>query len=162
MPKITPSLWFDKEAEAAINFYVAVFKSSPSGKAADSGIVSLTRYPGGYSEGPLAGMEGKILNGIFKLAGQTFMALDGGPIFQFNEAISLVVECEDQAEIDYFWDKLSAVPESEQCGWLKDKFGLSWQIVPNNMAELMKPASAMDAMLKMKKLDIAQLEAAGK
>lgn len=162
MQKITASLWFDKNAEEAINFYVTVFKGSPSGKAADSEIISLTRYPDGYTEGPMAGMSGKILNGIFRLAGQEFMALDGGPIFKFNEAISLVVDCEDQAEIDYFWDKLSAVPESEQCGWLKDKFGLSWQIIPNNMEELMKPAGAMDAMLKMKKLDIAQLKAAGK
>ena len=160
MQKITPFLWFDKNAEEAMNFYIEVFKNSPAKEAADSKIVTIARYPGGYSEGPMAGMEGKVLNGIFRLAGQQFMALDGGPIFKFNEAISFYVECEDQAEIDSFWGKLSAVPEFEQCGWLKDKFGLCWQIIPKNMGQLMKPKKAMETMLKMKKIVIADLEKA--
>ena len=163
MQKITPFLWFADQAEEAMNFYVDVFKNSPAKEAADSGIVHINRYPGGYTEGPMAKMEGRVLTGIFKLAGQQFMALDGGPIFKFTEATSFYVECEDQAEIDYFWQKLSASTESEQCGWLKDKYGLSWQIIPKNMEELMsKSKAAMDAMLKMKKIDIKQLQAAAK
>ncbi|HSX45982.1 MAG TPA: VOC family protein [Candidatus Saccharimonadia bacterium] len=162
MQKVTTFLWFDKEAEEAMNFYVDTFKGAPSKEAHDSGIISIDKYPGGYSEGPLAGMENKVLNGVFKLAGQQFFCLDGGPIFKFNESISLMVECEDQAEIDYFWEKFSAVKESEQCGWLKDKFGLSWQIIPKNMGELLSKPGAMDAMLKMKKLDIKGLQEAGK
>ncbi|HXR50490.1 MAG TPA: VOC family protein [Verrucomicrobiae bacterium] len=161
MQKISASLWFDKNAEEAMNFYVSVFEAAPRAKAGESEITTIKRYPGGYTEGPLANMEGKVLTGVFQLAGQQFMALDGGPLFKFNEAVSLVVECEDQAEIDYFWGKLSAVPESEQCGWLKDKFGVSWQIVPNNMDELMQIPGAMDALLKMQKLNIAELKAAG-
>ena len=160
--KITTHLWFDKEAEEAMNFYVDVFKGSPSGEGADSEILNIARYPGGYEDGPMANMEGKVLNGQFKLAGQRFYALDGGPIFKFNESISLYVECQDQAEIDYFWEKMSAVPESEQCGWLKDKFGLSWQIIPKNMGDLMQGEAAINAMLKMKKIIIADLENAGK
>lgn len=162
MQKITPFLWFDKNAEEAMNFYVDVFKGSPAKEAADSEIMHIQRYPGGYTEGPMAGMEGKVLTGIFKLAGQRFMALDGGPQdWKFSEAISMYVECEDQDEIDYFYEKLSAVPESEICGWLKDKFDLSWQIIPKNMGELIgKSKEAMDAMLKMKKIVIADLEKA--
>jgi predicted 3-demethylubiquinone-9 3-methyltransferase (glyoxalase superfamily) len=160
MQKITPFLWFDKDTEEAMNFYVSVFKGSPAKDGEDSGIDTIVRYPSGYSEGPMAGMAGKVLTGIFRLSGQKFMALDGGPIFKFNESISLYVECADQAEIDYFWEKLSAVPESEQCGWLKDKFGVSWQIIPKNMEELMKSKSQIDTMLKMKKIDIAKLQAA--
>lgn len=162
MQKITPFLWFDKQAEEAMNFYVSAFKDSPSGDGSDSGIDTVVRYPGGYKEGPMADMEGKVLTGIFRLAGQKIMCLDGGPIFKFNEAISLYVECADQAEIDYFWEKLSAVPESEQCGWLKDKYGVSWQIIPKNMGELMQSKEQIDAMLKMKKIDIGLLEAAKK
>lgn len=161
MQKIVTYLWFDKNAEEAMNFYVDVFKNSPSKEASDSEVVDITRYPGGYSEGPMAKMEGKVLNGVFKLAGQKFYALDGGPIFKFNEAVSLYVDCADQAEIDYFWEKLSAVPASEQCGWLKDKFGLSWQIIPRNMGELLKTKEQIDTMLKMKKIVIADLEKAG-
>jgi len=162
MLKIVPSFWFDKDAEEAMNFYVSVFRNSPSKDAADSDIIHIERYPRGYTEGPLANMEGKVLTGIFKLVGQRFMALDGGPLFRFTEAVSFVVECEDQAEIDYFWGKLSAAKESEQCGWLKDKFGLSWQIVPKNMGQLIQTREAMDAMMKMKKIDIAELKAASK
>ncbi len=158
MQKISPFLWFDKNAEEAMNFYVSVFKSSPAKEASDSEIISINRYPGGFTEGPMAGMEGKVLTGIFKLAGQQFMALDGGPIFKFTEATSFYVECEDQAEIDYFFEKMSAVPKSEVCGWLKDKYGLSWQIIPKNMNELIKSPAAMQAMLKMKKIDIEALK----
>jgi predicted 3-demethylubiquinone-9 3-methyltransferase (glyoxalase superfamily) len=159
MQKIVTFLWFDKQAEEAMNFYVDVFKNSPSKDATDSEVVQISRYPSGYTEGPMAEMAGKVLNGDFKLAGQQFYALDGGPIFKFTEAISLFVSCEDQAEIDYFWEKMSASPESEQCGWLKDKFGLSWQIIPKNMGELMKSKEQVDTMLKMKKINIAELEA---
>ena len=111
-------------------------------------------------------MVGKILTAIFELNGQRFMALDGGPVFKFNEAISFYVECEDQAEVDYFWERLSADHESEQCGWLKDKFGLSWQIIPKQMGPLlagpdrMKALAATNAMLKMKKIVIAELQQA--
>lgn len=164
MQKITPFLWFDKNAEEAMNFYVEVFKGSPAEQAADSEIVHISRYPSGYTEGPMANMEGKVLTGVFKLAGQKFMCLDGGQQgWKFSEAISMYVECEDQAEIDYFFEKLSAVSESEICGWCKDKFGLSWQIIPKNMEQLIgKSKAAMDAMMKMKKINIKELEAAGK
>jgi predicted 3-demethylubiquinone-9 3-methyltransferase (glyoxalase superfamily) len=160
--KIVPYLWFDQNAEEAMNFYVDVFSGAPSKEAKDSEVLEITRYPSGYSEGPMAGMEGKVLNGTFKLAGQKFYALDGGPVFRFNEAVSLYVECEGQEEIDYFWARLSAAPESEQCGWLKDKFGLSWQIIPKQMADLLRTKGQIDAMLKMKKIVVADLEAAGK
>jgi predicted 3-demethylubiquinone-9 3-methyltransferase (glyoxalase superfamily) len=162
MQKIIPHLWFDKNAEEAMNYYVEVFKGSPAKEAADSEIINIVPYPDGYTEGPMAGMAGKVLNGAFKLAGVQLYALDGGPIFKFNESISLYVGCEDQAEIDYFWGRLSAVPESEQCGWCKDKYGLSWQIIPNNMGKLLSSKTAIDAMLKMKKINIAELEEAGK
>ena len=111
-------------------------------------------------------MEGKILTAIFELNGQRFMALDGGPLFKFNEAVSFYVECEDKEEVDYFWDKLSTVPEAEACGWLKDRFGLSWQITPKQMGELLgsankkKSMAATNAMLKMKKIVIADLQRA--
>jgi predicted 3-demethylubiquinone-9 3-methyltransferase (glyoxalase superfamily) len=134
MQKITPFLWFDKQAEEAMNFYVEVFNGAP-GKATESKVVSVARYPEG-GEGPMAGMGGKVLNGNFELAGQSFMALDGGPIFKFNESISFYVECKDQEEVDYFWGKLSSVPESEQCGWCKDKFGLSCKIIPTKQKSL--------------------------
>jgi predicted 3-demethylubiquinone-9 3-methyltransferase (glyoxalase superfamily) len=111
-------------------------------------------------------MLGKVLTAIFELDGQRFMALDGGPVFRFNEAVSFYVECEDQDEVDYFWGSLSAVPEAEQCGWLKDKFGLSWQIIPKRMGELLgspnrkKALAATNAMLQMKKIVIADLQRA--
>jgi predicted 3-demethylubiquinone-9 3-methyltransferase (glyoxalase superfamily) len=163
--KITPFLWFDTEAEDAMNFYVSVFNGSPQ-KSGESRIVSIARYekdmdvPGG------AAMAGKVLTGIFELNGQRFMALDGGPVFKFNESVSLYVECQDQAEVDYLWKKLSAVPESEQCGWLKDKYGLSWQIIPRQLGELLsdsnrkKGLAATNAMLQMKKIVIADLQKA--
>lgn len=154
MQTITPSLWFDKNCEEAMNYYVSVFPNSK--------IVSIRRYPEGFTEGPMAGMSGKVLTGIFELNGQHFMALDGGPVFKFNEAVSFTVPCKDQAEIDYYWEKLSAVPESEQCGWAKDKFGLSWQVIPDNMGDLLKNDKALQVMLQMKKIDIKTLEEAGK
>jgi predicted 3-demethylubiquinone-9 3-methyltransferase (glyoxalase superfamily) len=161
MQKITPSLWFDKNAEEAMEFYVSVFNRAP-GKKTESKINSIKRYPDGPLEGPMKGMEGKVLTGIFELDGQQFTCLDGGPIFKFNESISFVILCKDQEIIDYFWSKLSAVKESEQCGWCKDKFGLSWQVVPDNMGELIQAPKALQAMLKMKKINIADLEEAGK
>lgn len=165
MQKIIPCLWFDKETEEAINFYIDVFNGAPH-KKQESKIISIQRYEKGMEAPGTEEMEGKIITAIFELAGQRFMALDGGPVFKFTEAISLDVECEDQAEVDYFWEKLSAVSESEQCGWLKDKFGLSWQIVPKRLGELLsdpnkkKSHAALNAMLKMHKLDIAELEKA--
>jgi predicted 3-demethylubiquinone-9 3-methyltransferase (glyoxalase superfamily) len=165
MQKIIPCLWFDKECEEAINFYIDVFNGSPR-KKQESKIVSIHRYEKGMEAPGTEEMEGKIITAIFELAGQRFMALDGGPIFKFNEAISLDVECEDQEEVDYFWEKLSAVPEAEQCGWLKDKYGLAWQIVPTRLGELLtdtnkkKAHAALNAMLKMHKLEVADLQKA--
>jgi predicted 3-demethylubiquinone-9 3-methyltransferase (glyoxalase superfamily) len=165
MSKITPFLWYDNNCEEAINYYVEVFNGSPA-KKADSKIVTIKRYPEGLDEPHMKGMEGKVLTGVFELEGQRFMALDGGPIFKFNESVSMLVECQDQAEIDYYWSKLSAVPESEQCGWCKDKFGLSWQIVPASMDKWLadpdkeRSNRAIMAMMKMKKIDIAELEKA--
>jgi predicted 3-demethylubiquinone-9 3-methyltransferase (glyoxalase superfamily) len=161
MQKIMPSLWFDKNAEEAMEFYISVFNGSPN-KKAESKITYIKRYPEGVKEGPMAGMGGKVLTGIFELDGQSFVCVDGGPIFKFNEAVSFMVSCKDQEEIDYFWEKLSAVPESEQCGWCKDKFGLSWQVIPANMDELVEPPKALEAMLKMHKINIKELEEAGK
>lgn len=165
MQKITPHLWFDKEAEEAMQLYVSVFNGAP-GKREESKIVGITRYPQG-GEGPMAGMDGKVLTGVFELAGQAFMALDGGPVFKFTEAVSLLINCDTQEEIDYFWEKLSAHPESEQCGWLKDKYGLSWQVSPNDlMGRLMtdpnpaKVQAVIKAFMPMKKMDIAALQAA--
>lgn len=158
MQNITPSLWFDNNAEEAMNFYVSVFK--------DGKINRIVRYPQGYDEGPMANMGGKVLNGEFEINGQRFICLDGGPIFKFNESISFTIECADQQEVDYYWEKLSAVPESEQCGWLKDKFGLSWQVVPKQLGELINGTDSesskrvMDVLLKMKKIDVAQLQKA--
>src|SRR5574341_363524 len=165
MQKITPFLWFDKEAEEAMNFYVDVFNGSPY-KSGSSRINSIARYEKGIEAPQGPEMEGKVITGEFELAGQKFMCLDGGPIFRFNESVSFFVECQDQKEVDYFWGKLSAVPESEQCGWLKDKFGLSWQIIPKRMMELLgdkdkeKSHRVANAMLQMKKIVIADLEKA--
>jgi predicted 3-demethylubiquinone-9 3-methyltransferase (glyoxalase superfamily) len=145
--KITPNLWFDGNAKEAVDFYVAVF---PDGR-----IVNTSYYP---TEGladfqkPLAGKE---LALDFELAHQRFTAINAGPEFKFSEAISLAISCKDQDEIDYFWEKLSAVPDSEQCGWLKDKYGLSWQVVPANMEELMAKPDAFASMMAMKKIVIA-------
>jgi predicted 3-demethylubiquinone-9 3-methyltransferase (glyoxalase superfamily) len=163
--KIVPALWFDRAAEEAIGLYVALFNGSPH-RRGDSRIISIKRYEEGMEVPGADEMMGRVLTAIFELDGQRFMALDGGPIFRFNEAVSFYVECEDQAEVDYFWTRLSAVPESEQCGWLKDTFGLSWQIVPRQMGVLLsdpdkkKALAAMNAMLKMKRIVIADLQKA--
>lgn len=165
MQKITPSLWFDKNCEEAINYYVNTFEGSPY-KSGKSKILSIARYEKGMEVPGGDELEGKVITAVFELDGQDFIALDGGPIFKFNEAISFQVQCEDQEEVDYFWGKLSSVPESEQCGWLKDKFGLSWQITPKRLGELLsdpdkeKSMRAMNAMLKMKKIEISELEKA--
>ncbi len=163
--KITPFLWFDNNCEEAINYYVDTFNHAPYSQK-NSKVNFIQRYEKGI-ETPGAGeMEGKVLTAEFELQGQKFQALDGGPIFQFNELISLLVDCQDQAEVDYFWDKLSAVPESEQCGWCKDKFGLSWQIIPVRLGELLadkdrqKAHKVANVMLKMHKIVVADLEQA--
>ncbi|HTP11587.1 MAG TPA: VOC family protein [Anaerolineae bacterium] len=154
MQKITPFLWFDDNAEEAVNFYMSVFKNSK--------VNSVTRYG---SAGP--GEPGKVMTISFEIEGLTLTALNGGPYFKFTEAISLEVACVSQAEVDELWDKLTADGgEPSQCGWLKDKFGLSWQIVPTAMMEFIQgsdPAGAqraMAAMLKMSKLDLAVLRQA--
>lgn len=165
MTKITPFLWFDTQAEEAMNFYVDMFNGAPY-KKQESRIVDITRYEKGMEAPGADALEGKVITGIFELAGQRFMALDGGPIFNFTEATSFYVECEDQKEVDYFWNKLSAVSEAEQCGWLKDKYGLSWQIIPKQLGELMgdpdpvKSKRVINAMLQMKKIDVAELQRA--
>lgn len=158
MQKITPNLWFANEAEEAVKFYTSIFKNSKIGK---------TTYYGkeGYE---VHGMpEGSILTIEFELEGQKFLALNGGPVFKFNESVSFIIDCKDQAEVDYFWERLGegGDPKSMQCGWLKDKFGLSWQVVPSELGELLSGPNSgkvMSAMLEMKKLDIAKLKAAGK
>jgi len=155
--KITPSLWFDDKCEEAMNFYVSVFP--------DSKIEKISYYPENSEDEHMKGMNGKVLTGIFTLAGQRFQALDGGPIFKFNEAVSFSVECDTQEEIDHYWENLSAVPESEQCGWCKDKYGVSWQIVPKQLDELMsgdpeKTARVIEVFMQMKKFDIAKLQEA--
>jgi predicted 3-demethylubiquinone-9 3-methyltransferase (glyoxalase superfamily) len=153
MQKITPFLWFDNNAEEAMNFYVSVFKNSE--------IVSVTRYGEG---GP--GPKGTVMTGTFHLDGQDFMALNGGPHFKFTEAISLFVNCETQQEVDELWEMLSEGGAKSQCGWLKDKYGLSWQIVPKVLGELLndmdpeKSKRVMEALLKMTKLDIKTLKRA--
>jgi predicted 3-demethylubiquinone-9 3-methyltransferase (glyoxalase superfamily) len=155
--KITPFLWFDSQAEEAAIFYVSIFKQSRIG--------AITRYD---DEGSKAAGRPKdsIMTVEFELDGQKFTALNGGPLFKFTEAISLVVNCENQREVDHFWDKLSAGGEEVQCGWLKDRFGVSWQVVPTILIELLQDKDpersrrVMAAMLKMKKLDIDALRKA--
>jgi predicted 3-demethylubiquinone-9 3-methyltransferase (glyoxalase superfamily) len=148
--KIVANLWFNKNAKDAVDYYVSVFPSSK--------ILSTAYYPNSTEEG-LADFQkdlaGKVLTIEFELAGQHFTAINAGPDFKFSEAISFAVYCKDQAEIDYFWDKLSDVPEAEQCGWCKDKFGLSWQIVPQDMEELMNKPNAFAKMMNMHKIVIA-------
>jgi predicted 3-demethylubiquinone-9 3-methyltransferase (glyoxalase superfamily) len=152
--KITPFLWFDKEAEEAMNFYTSVFKNSK--------VLSVTRY-GEAGPGP----KGSVMTAAFELEGVEFVALNAGPHFKFTEAISFVINCETQDEIDYFWEKLIAGGgEHSMCGWLKDKFGLSWQVTPVIMEELYtsndaaKSNRVMQAMMKMRKLDIKKLQEA--
>jgi predicted 3-demethylubiquinone-9 3-methyltransferase (glyoxalase superfamily) len=157
--RIAPCLWFDHEAEEAATFYVSVFKNSR--------VVSVARY-GKAGQETHKRPAGSVMTVAFELDGQTFTALNGGPAFTFNEAVSLQVNCNTQEEVDYYWDKLSkgGDPKAQQCGWLKDKFGLSWQIVPTVLPEMLKdhesPTAqrAMEAMLRMKKIDIRELERA--
>ena len=149
--KITPFLWFDNNAEEAANFYVSVFKNSKVG--------TLTRY-GEAGPGP----KGSVLTAAFELEGQNFVALNGGPRFRFTEALSFVINCETQDEIDYFWNKLTSDGGQESmCGWLKDKFGLSWQVVPVQLPSLLtgeKSNQVMQAIMQMKKLDLGELKRA--
>jgi predicted 3-demethylubiquinone-9 3-methyltransferase (glyoxalase superfamily) len=156
---ISPCLWFDSQAEEAAKFYVSVFKKAK--------ITAITRYPGVGQE--IHGRpEGSVMTVDFTLNGVPFTALNGGPHFKFNEAVSMQVLCKTQAEIDYFWEKLGegGDPKARQCGWLKDKFGLSWQVSPQGMAKMIKDhksagtARAFEAMMGMQKLDLAALEAA--
>ena len=153
MQKITPFLWFDDQAEAAANFYVSVFKNSK--------VKEITHYTG---EEPV-GQKGSVMTVAFELDGQEFVALNGGPRFKFTEAVSFVVNCETQEEIDYYWDKLTAGGGEEvQCGWLTDKYGLSWQVVPTKLAEWARDAArfqrVMNVVMPMKKLDLAALQKA--
>jgi len=145
--RITPFLWFDANAEEAVDFYVSVFKNSRR--------ISEMRNPG-----PAPGEKGSILTISFELEGLRFTALNGGPHYKFNEAVSFVVRCDTQEEIDYYWSKLTAGGSEIQCGWLKDKFGLCWQIVPARLLDWVKHPKGMEAMMKMKKFDIAELERA--
>ena len=159
MDRIAPCLWFDHQAEEAATFYVSVFKNSK--------IIAVSRYT-------KTGVEihhrpaGSVMTVEFELDGQRFTALNGGPVFTFNEAVSLQVFCDTQQDIDYYWDKLSqgGDPQAQQCGWLKDRYGVSWQVVPRMMGDLFKDHTsakterAMEAMLRMKKINIAELERA--
>jgi predicted 3-demethylubiquinone-9 3-methyltransferase (glyoxalase superfamily) len=153
MQKITPFLWFDDQAEEAMNFYVSLFKNSK--------VVSITRYG---DEGP--GPKGTVMVASFQLDGQEFLALNGGPQFTFSPAVSFVVNCETQSEVDEFWEKLSQGGEKNQCGWLQDKYGLSWQVVPTILSKLLQDKDAeksgrvMKAMLQMTKIDINGLKQA--
>ncbi len=153
MPRITPNLWFDTESEEAAEFYVSVFPNSQ---------INMVSH---YTEaGPRP--AGTVLTVDFVLDGQEFTAINGGPQFTFDEAISFLITCADQAEIDYYWDKLTEGGEEGQCGWLKDRYGVSWQVVPDGMAEVMshpdqgRATRAMQAMLGMKRIDMAALQAA--
>ena len=155
--KITPHLWFDSDAEEAAKFYTSIFKNSR--------IIHVARY--GDAGAEVTGRpKGSVMTVDFELEGQMFMALNGGPIFQFTPAISFLVDCETQHELDDLWNKLTAGGQIEQCGWLRDKYGISWQIVPKILGEMMqdkdpkKQESVMKAMLQMKKIDIEGLKAA--
>lgn len=151
LQKITPCLWFDRNAEDAANFYCSVFENSK--------ILVVTHYPTDGLADFQKDRAGEVLTVQFELNGQKFMALNGGPDFKFNEAVSMMIDCADQAEIDFYWEKLSAVPEAEICGWCKDKYGLSWQITPEQLMPELNP-NQFAAMMQMKKIDIAALEAA--
>ncbi len=159
LKKITPCLWFDDQAEEAVQFYTSVFP--------DSRVVTVARY-GEVGQEVHGRPAGSVMTIAFELSGQGFVALNGGPVFQFNEAISFVVNCESQDEVDFYWEKLSegGDPQAQQCGWLKDQFGASWQIVPTVLTEMLtdtdpaKGQAVMGAMLRMKKLDVNQLKKA--
>jgi predicted 3-demethylubiquinone-9 3-methyltransferase (glyoxalase superfamily) len=159
MQKITPCLWFDDKAEEAANFYISIFKNSKIGDVT---------YYGKEGYEIHRRKEGSVLTAEFEIEGQKFVALNGGPIFKFNEAISFQVHCETQEEVDYYWEKLSESGDekAQQCGWLKDKYGLSWQIVPIDLIKMLKDKDkkkserVMKVMLQMHKLDIAKLKRA--
>ena len=150
MQKITPFLWFGNQVEEAMNFYVSIFKNAQ--------VLNVNRYSAG---GPMP--AGTVMTASFQLDGQNFVALNGGPVFKFTPAISFVVNCETQEEVDYYWAKLSAGGKEGQCAWLTDKFGVSWQIVPEQLGKLLsdpdsvKAGRVMQAMMQMKKIDIATL-----
>jgi predicted 3-demethylubiquinone-9 3-methyltransferase (glyoxalase superfamily) len=157
MQKITPFLWFDTQAEEAVNYYVSIFKNSK--------VVNVTRY--GDDAAKVSGRpKGSVMTVAFQLDGQPFVALNGGPVFSFTPAISFMVDCKTQEEVDHLWDKLSAGGEQQQCGWLRDKYGVTWQIVPSVLGELMgdpdpaKSQRVMQAMLQMTRLDIKALQQA--
>jgi predicted 3-demethylubiquinone-9 3-methyltransferase (glyoxalase superfamily) len=159
LSKISPCLWFDHQAEDAANFYTSIFK--------DSKILAISRYPEAGKE--VHGRSpGSVMVVAFELNGQTFTALNGGPVFQFSEAISFQIQCETQTEVDYYWERLSegGDPGAQQCGWLKDKFGVSWQVEPKILSEMLSSQDqaaverAFLAMLQMKKMDIAALQRA--
>ena len=153
MQKITPFLWFDNNAEEAMSFYTSVFKSAK--------VKNANYYPEGFP----GVMGGKLMTGTFELEGQEFMVLNGGPMFKFTEAISFFVKCATQEEVDYYWNALTADGGAEsQCGWLKDKYGLSWQIIPDALGQLLGDADrekanrAMQAMMQMKKIEVNKLQ----
>jgi predicted 3-demethylubiquinone-9 3-methyltransferase (glyoxalase superfamily) len=146
-PRITPFLWFDSNAEEAVNFYLSVFKNSRILEVAHNGSAN-------------ANPPAKILTISFELDGQKFTALNGGPLFQFNESVSFFVRCDTQQEVDDYWSKLTAGGTEIQCGWLKDKFGVVWQVVPARLPDLIKNPKAMQAMMGMKKINLAELERA--
>jgi predicted 3-demethylubiquinone-9 3-methyltransferase (glyoxalase superfamily) len=161
LQKITTNLWFDKQGEEAVNFYISIFKNASMEK--------ITHYgKEGFEIHKMP--QGTVMTIAFKLEGQEFLALNGGPFFQFTEAISLIINCETQKEVDYYWEKLKegGDEKAQQCGWLKDKYGLSWQVVPIVLSEMLndddaeKSGRVMNAMLQMKKLDIGTLEEAYK
>jgi predicted 3-demethylubiquinone-9 3-methyltransferase (glyoxalase superfamily) len=158
MQKITPFLWFDDQAEEAVKFYTSIFKNSKAGR--------VLRYDENAAKAA-GGPVGSVLTIEFEIEGQRFVALNGGPLFKFNESVSFVVNCETQEEVDYFWEKLTADGgEKSQCGWLKDKFGLSWQVTPTVLIDMLhdknpeKAERVMKAMLQMQKIEIPKLKAA--
>src|SRR5580658_2105699 len=148
-PRITPFLWFDSNAEEAVDFYLSVFKNS-------------RRLSELRNTGDAPGPKGGILTISFELDGLRFTALNGGPVYKFNEAVSFVVRCDTQQEVDDYWSKLTSGGQEIACGWLRDKFGVCWQVVPARLPELIQNPKAMQAMMKMKKIDLAELERAAK
>jgi len=165
MQKIVPHLWYDTQAEKAADLYISIFSGKPSSRSAGNAVTHIERYPKA-AESVSGKKAGSVMTVAFELDGQQFLALNGGPQFQFNESISFLVNCEDQAEVDYFWGKLTEDGGQESmCGWLKDKFGMSWQIVPKQFNEFMKGdkekmEKVMAKLLTMKKVDLEALQEA--
>lgn len=145
--KITPNLWFDGNAQEAVDYYVSVFP--------DSKIIATSYYPEEGLADFQKGLAGKVLTIDYELSGSRYTAINAGPDFKFNESVSFSISCDNQEEVDYYWERLSSVPESEQCGWCKDKFGLSWQVVPKSMDALMQKPGAFANLMRMKKIVIA-------